>query len=58
MAQEIERKFMVRGDGWRGAGSGFMIRQGYLSLDLTMDGRGYLTVKRAHGGCGARRVRV
>ena len=33
MAREIERKFRVIGDGWRSAGNGKRIRQGYLSID-------------------------
>jgi adenylate cyclase len=31
MAQEIERKFLVRRDAWRPAGAGTPFRQGYLS---------------------------
>ncbi len=34
MAQEIERKFLVTGDGWR-SGRGSTIRQGYLSTEKT-----------------------
>jgi adenylate cyclase len=52
MAEEIERKFLVRSDGWREAGPGVVIRQGYLCLDpartvrvRTAAGRGYLTLK-------------
>lgn len=33
MGREIERKFLVKHDTWRGAGAGVLIRQGYLSLD-------------------------
>ena len=33
MAHEIERKFLVRDDGWRDGAAGRRIRQGYLSLD-------------------------
>jgi adenylate cyclase len=33
MPVEIERKFLVRGDAWRGAGVGQRIRQGYLSRE-------------------------
>lgn len=34
MAREIERKFLVRGEGWRRhAHEGICIRQGYLSLE-------------------------
>ena len=51
MAQEIERKFLVRGDAWR-TNHGTLIRQGYLHNEI--DGtvrvrakgqRAYLTVK-------------
>ncbi|HZW20462.1 CYTH domain-containing protein [Noviherbaspirillum sp.] len=31
MGVEIERKFLVRGDGWRALGEGVLLRQGYLS---------------------------
>ncbi len=31
MAQEIERKFLVVGDAWRGLGHSSVFRQGYLS---------------------------
>ena len=31
MNQEIERKFLVRGDGWRPGAHGVLCRQGYLS---------------------------
>lgn len=51
MGKEIERKFLVKGDGWRGA-EGTMYRQGYLSTvkERTVRVRvagdaGYLTVK-------------
>jgi adenylate cyclase len=33
MPQEIERKFLVRGEGWRGLGRSRHIRQGYLCRD-------------------------
>ena len=33
MAQEIERKFLVRSDGWRGLGRARRVRQGYLCRD-------------------------
>ena len=29
--QEIERKFLVKGDGWRGRGEGVLFRQGYIA---------------------------
>ena len=32
MAQEIERKFLVKGDGWRKLASGVLYSQGYLSI--------------------------
>ncbi len=31
MKQEIERKFLVAGDGWRGQAEGTLIRQGYVA---------------------------
>ena len=31
MAREIERKFLVKGDGWRNLASGVVYRQGYLN---------------------------
>jgi CYTH domain-containing protein len=33
MGVEIERKFLVVGEGWRGGGLAVEIRQGYLNLD-------------------------
>ena len=52
MAREIERKFLVASDAWRGAGPGTSIRQGYLSLDpertvrvRTSGGKAWLTIK-------------
>lgn len=33
MGREIERKFRVMGDGWKGGDGGSRIRQGYLSID-------------------------
>lgn len=51
MAQEIERKFLVKGDSWRN-NSGMHIRQGYLHNEKdgvvrvrTNEDRGYLTIK-------------
>ena len=49
---EIERKFLVRGNGWRTDGAGVAYRQGYLStvpertvrVRLARD-KGYLTIK-------------
>lgn len=56
MAQEIERKFLVRGDAWR-ADNGTLIRQGFLhnEVDSTVrvratGERAYLTVKGAMTG--------
>jgi adenylate cyclase len=52
MAIEIERKFLVADDGWRGLGPGSHYRQGYLSTDpgrsvrvRVADGKGFLTIK-------------
>lgn len=58
MAKEIERKFLVRHDGWRlAANSGVFLRQGYLndiehggksSVRVRTDGdKGYLNIKSA-----------
>ena len=52
MPQEIERKFLLKNDGWRSMGIGTKYRQGYLStvsertvrIRLIND-QGYLTVK-------------
>ena len=52
MPQEIERKFRVKGNGWRDLGSGVPYRQGYLStvaertvrVRLIRD-KGWLTIK-------------
>ncbi|HEY8385514.1 MAG TPA: CYTH domain-containing protein [Porticoccaceae bacterium] len=35
MALEIERKFLVKNDGWRGCSEGVLFRQGYLSSEKT-----------------------
>lgn len=52
MAAEIERKFLVKDDSWRGLGEGSHYRQGYLSTqpDRTVRvrvaaGKGFLTIK-------------
>lgn len=52
MGTEIERKFLVEGDSWRGAASSTSFRQGYLSTvkERTVrvrsaGGRGTLTIK-------------
>lgn len=51
MGQEIERKFLVKGNSWR-TGPGMRIRQGYLRNEIsgvvrvrTKGKRGYLTIK-------------
>jgi len=57
MSLEIERKFLVKGEGWRAHGSGLPYRQGYLStvpgrsvrVRLVRD-KGYLTIKGATVG--------
>jgi len=52
MGKEIERKFLVINDNWRGQSAAVNYRQGYLSLDMDrvvrvrVNGqRGYLTIK-------------
>jgi len=52
MAIEIERKFLVRGDGWRSLSVGSIYRQGYITsapgktVRVRVAGdRGYLTIK-------------
>ena len=52
MPQEIERKFLVRGNGWRDHGGGVAYRQGYLSTEAERTVRvrlirdkGWLTIK-------------
>jgi len=59
MVKEIERKFLVSGDGWRkGAGRGKAIRQAYLALTNTISlrvrivgkTRAYLTIKSSDAG--------
>ena len=52
MAKEIERKFLVTGEGWRAMARGTRYRQGYLSTVKertvrvrTIDDKGFLTVK-------------
>jgi CYTH domain-containing protein len=51
MGKEIERKFLVRGDSWRGS-KGIVVRQGHLSTDeervvrvRTAGEKGFLTIK-------------
>ena len=52
MGTEIERKFLLAGDGWRGLGKGKPYCQGYISSDgrttvriRTVEDKGFLTVK-------------
>jgi CYTH domain-containing protein len=52
MGKEIERKFLVRGDSWRGLAKGTTYRQGYLNSARertvrirTISGRAFLTIK-------------
>jgi adenylate cyclase len=52
MEVEIERKFLVSGDGWRSEGEGVLFRQGYLStvaersVRVRLKGdRAFLTIK-------------
>ncbi|MEI7482705.1 MAG: CYTH domain-containing protein [Elusimicrobiota bacterium] len=52
MGKEIERKFLVKGDAWRGLAKPVKYRQGYLSTVKertvrvrTIDAAGYLTIK-------------
>jgi len=58
MATEIERKFLVTGDGWRPGSRGRRVRQGYLSTDPERSVRvrlagddAWLTIKGASTGC-------
>jgi adenylate cyclase len=58
MSQEIERKFLVTGEGWRALAPAVTYRQGYLSLDKertvrvrTAGERAYLCVKGITRGC-------
>jgi adenylate cyclase len=52
MPLEIERKYLVRNDGWRRPGNGIRYRQGYLSTDPGRNvrvragaGKGFITIK-------------
>lgn len=52
MGTEIERKFLVKGDGWRRGAKGVSYRQGYLSVEpartvrvRSAGGRAWLTIK-------------
>ncbi len=58
MSEEIERKFLVCSDGWRGLAPAVTYRQGYLSLDKertvrvrTVGDRAYMCVKGITRGC-------
>lgn len=58
MGTEIERKFLVSGDGWRGGDPVCRIRQGYLSADpartvrvRTAGERAWVTIKGVTVGC-------
>jgi CYTH domain-containing protein len=58
MHKEIERKFLVTGDGWRRGAQGTPFRQGYLNSDKnrcvrirTVGDRAFLTVKGLTVGC-------
>jgi adenylate cyclase len=57
MGIEIERKFLVAGDGWRTLGAPVLLRQGYLSADpertvrVRIEGeQGVLTIKSKNEG--------
>ncbi len=59
MVQEIERKFLLANDQWRGLSQGVHYRQGYLHADRDCTVRvriagekGYLTIKGATTGIG------
>jgi adenylate cyclase len=52
MGVEIERKFLLKGEGWRALGEPLLLRQGYLSSDparvvrVRVEGdQAYLTIK-------------
>lgn len=48
MAQEIERKFLVRGTAWRDLASGVLYRQGYLSTSEDRSVRVRVAGEKAH----------
>ena len=57
MGVEIERKFLLVGDGWRALGTPMLLRQGYLSSDpdrtvrvRVEGGAGMLTIKGRSSG--------
>lgn len=52
MATEIERKFLIKNEQWRGLATGVLYRQGYLSLQpersvrvRVVGDQGYITIK-------------
>ena len=52
MGKEIERKFLLKSDGWRSLAKGTKYRQGYLNSVKervvrvrTIDDKGFLTIK-------------
>ena len=57
MKKEIERKFLVKGEAWRGLAPGVAYRQGYLQTTpctvrvRTEGSRGVLTIKGPTCGC-------
>ena len=57
MAKEIERKYLVISDEWRGLSEGIMYRQGYLSSQKkrivrirTIHDKGFVTIKGMNSG--------
>ncbi len=57
MAIEIERKFLIKNDQWRGLAQGSVYRQGYIPTQdyttvrvRTVGDRGYLTIKGKNTG--------
>ena len=57
MGKEIEKKFLIKNDGWREGAKGTKYRQGYLSTVKertvrvrTIDDRGFLTIKGVNVG--------
>ncbi|MDJ1184150.1 CYTH domain-containing protein [Roseofilum casamattae] len=64
MAIEIERKFLINGEGWRNLGTGVRYRQGYIRTEnkttvrvRVAGDKGYLTMKAlAEGSAGIHRL--
>jgi CYTH domain-containing protein len=57
MPVEIERKYLVKNDGWRTSGTGIRYRQGYLSTQPGRSvrvrvgaGKGVLTIRTGRRG--------